>query len=125
MKDIKDRQLKKKLARVFRQLQGGKSARPADLAKSRDFVFHMADWQKDLELLAKLYRSPGRYDDAIWKRGVNGFLLHVIGHLLEACRLYGLVSDPFDVLRKLPRNGHSRAVKKSHRAKEAPHGNRI
>jgi hypothetical protein len=84
------KQIRRMLERTFRDL-GNSGTKPT----TKDFVFHMTDWEDDLRLLAALYAAPDEYDADAWRRGVGGFLLHAVGHLLAAARLNGSVPDPF------------------------------
>jgi hypothetical protein len=87
--------LKKLLAAVYNQYQ--KLDDPAANKKCRqDFVFHMVDWQEDLQRLAELYQHPEKFNAESAGTIVAGFLYHAIPHLREAGRLM-LDYDPEDV----------------------------
>jgi hypothetical protein len=106
MRKAKQDVVKKKLERVFRYLEG---AGPASRdRRTYDFVFHMTDWQEDLEKLSRVYRKPDEATDAKWREAVEGFLYHVIGHLLAAADLNGYVPDPFNIISKPKRKRRSR-----------------
>lgn len=62
----------------------------------RDFLFHMTDWQEDLEKLAELFRNPTSWEADSACDFVVGFLYHVVPHVNAAARLLvGCVGDPF------------------------------
>jgi hypothetical protein len=122
--------IERRLRQTFCALQGSKSRRLLRAKATRQFVFHMIDWKSDLELLERLYGSPNQYSVAAWERGVGAFLTHVIGHLLEACRLNGYISDPFDAIQQCDKarnvseyrckscaGGRSRRIQQSKRAR--------
>jgi hypothetical protein len=61
-----------------------------------ELLFHLRDCRTDLERLVALYREPNKFgvDDA--KAALDGLLLHAVGHIVQAARLYyGEVMDPF------------------------------
>lgn len=64
--------------------------------RRHDFVFHMLDWQEDLERLIQLYRTPQGRELHSVSVFLIGFLYHVIPHLNAAGRLLlESVPDPF------------------------------
>jgi hypothetical protein len=86
--------LKRLLGEVFDQSR--EIDNPATHAQQRaDFVFHMTDWQEDLERLVQLYREPGRFPLEQARDIVAALLYHATGHLIAAARLYDYVPDPF------------------------------
>ncbi len=105
--------VRKKLREAFLLINGGEKGHHKLLKQqaSNDFAFHMVDWVDELEILAKMYANPSKYDMVAWKNGVNGFLIHVIGHLLKACEIYGFISDPFMVLKEPRRKKKRRSSK--------------
>lgn len=61
-----------------------------------DFVFHMTDWQQDLEKLHSMYMNPAAWDPKSACTFIIAFLYHVIPHLNAAGRLLvDVVPDPF------------------------------
>lgn len=63
--------------------------------RRRDFIFHMTDWESDMERLADLVKDPGAEDEGVASDAIVGFLYHVIPHLNAAGRLLlDEVSDP-------------------------------
>ena len=60
-----------------------------------EFVFHFRDCQEDLERIVEVLRGPERFSDADIKEAVNGVLLHAVGHLVQAARMYHGFIDPF------------------------------
>lgn len=96
------------LKRVFRDCYDD-AASPQSDARTSDFVFHMLDWQDDLQALAGLYKNPPEPSSPKWDRAVNGFLLHAVGHLIAAARLSGWVPDPFVPKLKGPTKANPRA----------------
>jgi hypothetical protein len=61
-----------------------------------DFVFHMLDWNEDLQFLNGLFAKPEGQDVEATSRSLIGFLYHVIPHLNAAGRLLlDEVPDPF------------------------------
>jgi hypothetical protein len=85
-----ERRLERLLAKVFDRLQDVQEPSSHDDVQ-RDFVFHMTDWQKNLEQLAGLYRSPEKYSPREASKIVAGFLCHAIPHLKAAGQL--LIDD--------------------------------
>jgi hypothetical protein len=64
--------------------------------RKRDFVFHMTDWQSDLEQLINFFERPDRLTEEAASSLVIGFLYHVVPHLNAAGRLLlDRISDPF------------------------------
>jgi hypothetical protein len=64
--------------------------------RRHDFVFHMTDWNGDLEGLAELFKNPDDLDEEAASSFLIGFLYHVLPHLNAAGRLLlGRISDPF------------------------------
>jgi hypothetical protein len=64
--------------------------------RRHDFVFHMLDWQDDLQQLTRLFENPEGQDVDSASRFLIGFLYHVIPHLSAAGRLLlDHVPDPF------------------------------
>ena len=56
----------------------------------RDGVgFHMVDWQSDAAFIVALVLFPERFTNEEIREGVDGFLVHVPAHILEAARLGG------------------------------------
>ena len=56
----------------------------------RDGVgFHLVDWQSDAAFIVALVLFPERFTDEEIREGVDGFLVHVPAHILEAARLGG------------------------------------
>lgn len=66
-----------------------------DDQKTREFIFHMRDWEADLLRLAEMYRDPSRHSEQECKAAVDGLLLHACAHIVQAARLYGGIVDPF------------------------------
>jgi hypothetical protein len=91
--------LEQLLGRVFDGAREGlrKKVDPAEYEKRRhDFVFHMTDWQSDLDRLADLFKNPDKYDEESASTLLMGFLYHVIPHLDAAgCLLLDKVSSSF------------------------------
>lgn len=90
-----ERLLKKLLAHTFDTFAEEKD--PSEYARKKaDFVFHMRDWNSDLEMLAQIYEHPDRFDKKTGRQFIFGFLVHVIPHLNAAGRLMlGEIVDPF------------------------------
>jgi hypothetical protein len=83
------------LARTFEVYQDKEDAR-AYAERKADFIFHMTDWDSDLQTLAKLYQHPDQFDRKEACRFIYGFLAHVIPHLNAAGRLLlDEIPDPF------------------------------
>jgi hypothetical protein len=65
-------------------------------AARADFVFHMTDWEEDLERLATLFKNPEKVDKNTAGDIVFGFLTHALPHLMAAGRLLlGKLPDTF------------------------------
>lgn len=98
--------LEKLLGSVFDDLRAGSRAElsPEDYARRRhDFVFHMLDWQDDLEKLAGLFRRPNSIEEDGASTLLVGFLSHVVPHLNAAGRLLlDQIDDPFISSSSLP-----------------------
>jgi hypothetical protein len=94
-----DPQLERLLGLIFDGAREGlrEELDPDEYQKRRhDFVFHLADWQDDLERLATLFKHPDQQDEDSASELVIGFLYHVIPHLNAAGRLLlDEVKDPF------------------------------
>src|SRR2546422_5728267 len=61
---------------------------PAVNAQCRqDFVFHMSDWEADLEDLARLFQNPDKFSKDSAGQIVFSFLIHALPHLIAASRL--------------------------------------
>lgn len=79
------KQLRRMLAAVYNAYQ--KLDDRAGNAQCReDFVFHMSDWEEDLEQLAALYKNPQKFDKDTAEAIVYGFVIHVSYHLAAAKR---------------------------------------
>jgi len=89
--DDKNEALQTLLRAAFTAKKGRRVSRQTEF----DFVFHMTDWLDDLVALSRLYRSPGGYSAAEARRVVDGLLIHGVGHIVEAARLWDHFSDPF------------------------------
>jgi hypothetical protein len=83
-------QIEKLLRAVFERVRGSE-----DEESTRNFVFHMRDWEDDLQRIAAVYRDPGTHSEQACKEAVDGMLLHACGHIMQAARLYGGIIDPF------------------------------
>jgi hypothetical protein len=69
--------------------------------RQHDFVFHMTDWQDDLQRLTDLFKNPDKYDEETASTLVIGFLYHVVPHLNAAGRLLlDEIGDPFSPVKK-------------------------
>jgi hypothetical protein len=79
--------IRRNLERAFRPRWAGEPV-AVYRRKRQDFAFHMTDWIDDLELLIKAYQSPTRFRRSEWEGVINGFVVHVAGHLVEAARAY-------------------------------------
>jgi hypothetical protein len=64
-------------------------------SEADEFVFHFRDCQEDLERIVKVLHGPERFSDAEVKEAVDGMLLHAVGHLVQAARMYHGFMDPF------------------------------
>jgi hypothetical protein len=78
--------LRKLLDAVYPEYQRLDDLR-ADTTCRWDFVFHMTDWEGDLERLANLYKHPEQFSKAEAEKIVSGFLYHATAHIMEAARL--------------------------------------
>jgi hypothetical protein len=87
------------MGRAFDEMRGHlrEVLSPSDYARLRDtFVFHMTDWESDLEALARVASDPGGAPKDESYDAVFGFLYHVLNHLRAAARLVGAEgADPF------------------------------
>src|SRR4051794_748276 len=85
------------LGRVFDRMRGSLRdvLSPSDYARAREtFVFHMADWTRDLEALAKVRSDPDTESVESATDVVTGFLYHAVAHLNAAAQL--LLDYPAD-----------------------------
>jgi len=63
---------------------------------AEDFAFHMYDAANNVAEYAEMLRNPDAFNTEDARRVVTGVVVHLVGHLLEASRLYeGDVIDPF------------------------------
>jgi hypothetical protein len=74
------------LGAVFDSLQKHED-RKTNLAMKRDFIFHMTDWQDDLERLQQLIERPKSFSKDEASRIVAGFLYHATSHIKAAASL--------------------------------------
>ena len=85
------------LGRVFDQMRGSlrEVLSPSDYNRAREtFVFHMTDWARDFEALARVQGKPGTESVEGTTAVVNAFLYHAVAHLNAAARL--LLDYPAD-----------------------------
>jgi hypothetical protein len=85
--------LRQRLGEAFSRLQDPTS--PGFTAQEREFVFHMLDWRNDLEQLALLYSSPGRFSTDQAHEIIQAFLYHASSHIVAAARLAERFLDSF------------------------------
>lgn len=85
-----ERTIDERLTAVFNEARSDPKPGEAD-----DFVFHFRDCREDLERMVEVLRGPERFSDADIKEAVNGVLLHAVGHLVQAARMYHGFIDPF------------------------------
>jgi len=95
MTPAQERKVKKALEHYFRA--GGWRGPSSKDARTWDFVFHMTDWYGDLVRLARVMQKPNHKSAALWEDALNGFVIHVSGHLLAATKLRGIKPCPFDI----------------------------
>ena len=93
------RQLRKLLAALYNRYQKLDDPK-RNAACRRDFVFHMTDWNNDLERLAALYKHPDKFDKDSAGDIVAGFLYHALWHVRAAARLL-LDWEPEDIFKEL------------------------
>lgn len=81
----------------FQREEWKKELPPAEYERRRhDFVFHLTDWQSDLEGLAALFKDPDGQDDDASHSFIIGFLYHIVPHVDAAARLLlGDIGNPF------------------------------
>lgn len=60
-----------------------------------EFAFHFRDCRDELERLADVLKHPSRFTDTEIREAVDGALLHAVGHLVQAARMYHGFIDPF------------------------------
>lgn len=102
---------------LLKAVLAAKKGRKVSARTEFDFVFHMTDWVDDLVNLAQLYRSPDRYSAADARRIVDGLLIHGVGHIVEAARLWDHFSDPFGATSTTKRSPRAKAKAKAARPK--------
>ncbi len=92
----KDRaKIRELLAQIFDELQKIDNSED-HMRRQQDFIFHMLDWQDDLEQLSAIYANPEKYEDDSSKI-IAGFLYHVIPHINMAGHLLlENIPDPFE-----------------------------
>lgn len=83
------------LEQIFERVREGSEDKNFDKHRS-DFVFHMTDWQGDLEKLYQMYINPEAWEPDSACDFVVGFLYHVVPHVRAAAKLLvGSTGDPF------------------------------
>lgn len=80
-------QVRKLLEKVFDDCREGlreELSREEYQRRKDDFVFHMTDWQDNLEELQRLFSNPGSQSCNQATATIIGFLSHVLPHLTTA-----------------------------------------
>ena len=86
-----ERTTDERLRTVFRNVHD--SPQPED---AEEFAFHFRDCKADLERLVEaLNDTSGHMTDDAFRAAVNGVLVHAVGHLVQAARMYHGFIDPF------------------------------
>jgi hypothetical protein len=96
-----DKELRSILENIFFEMRGSNPEIDYERLKE-DFVFQMIESMEPLKRYVKLCESPHDFDFASAESIVQGVLYDAVGHLISACRKYGLLLDPFREMDQQP-----------------------
>jgi len=68
------------------------------------FVFHMTDWQEELDSRLRLFSSPDDYDQDQANHILQELFYHVLPHLNAAAEIYDDAAELYKMHNKRPSN---------------------